>query len=75
MLLGNLFVMASCFGDVPPGGGPEEEPRNTGGTLHLGWPAMLFGVLLDKLEEVTKAREVWTSLLRRFPHDTSPDKQ
>lgn len=50
----------------PLGGCPVEESGHAEGSISRLAREDL-GVLLDELEEVTQAREVWSSLLRLLP--------
>lgn len=62
--------MERCSGHVPPIDGLKEDLANARGTTSSALHCLQrchLGTLLDELEKVTTAREVWVSLPRLLP--------
>ncbi|TWW58461.1 Syntaxin-6 [Takifugu flavidus] len=56
------------------GGDPREDPGHAGVTMLVGL-RMPWNPHSDELEEVSRQRQVWVSLLRLLPHDLGLDKR
>ena len=78
--LGHLFRMPpgrlprEVFLACPAGRRPRGRPRTRWSdyVTQLAWERL--GILLEELEEVSREREVWVSLLRQLPPRPSPGK-